>query len=165
VLDGDASDWLTQLDIDYRNRLRLRNLLLFNDEGSPSLNEARASWIGDGLNLTAAYVWQEQETSALLDTDLSELAFLGGFNITPTVSANFDMRHDFILDRTNRLDVGLAYENECIRVDLTAKRRFTSNAGDETEITYGLQVQLAGFGTEIGRQRARRVCTSRGRLG
>ncbi|MCV6597765.1 MAG: LPS assembly protein LptD [Mangrovicoccus sp.] len=162
VLDGDASDWLTQVDIDFRNRLRFRNLLLFNDDGDPSLNEARATWASTGVNLTAAYVWQQQETSGLLESDLSELAFLGGFGVTQNLSATFDLRHDFILDRTNRLDLGLAYENECIRVDLTAKRRFTSNAGDETEITYGLQVQLAGFGTEIGRNRARRVCTSRG---
>ncbi|MEM1361965.1 MAG: LPS assembly protein LptD [Pseudomonadota bacterium] len=165
ILDGDASDWLAQIDVDFANRLNLRNLLLVNESGTPSINEARASWGSQGVTLSAAYVWQDADTSALLDSDLSELAFLGGFNITRTISTSFDLRHDFILDRTNRVDVGLAYENECIRVDLTAQRRFTSNAGDETETTYGLQVQLAGFGSEIGRNRARRKCTTRGRLG
>ncbi|MCR9086717.1 MAG: LPS assembly protein LptD [Rhodobacteraceae bacterium] len=165
VLDGDASDWLTQVDLDFGNRLRLRNLLLLDDDGAPSFNEARASWAGTRVNLNAAYVWQQQDTSALLDNDLSELALLGGFSITQNFSATFDLRRDFILDRTNRIDLGLAYENECIRVDLTAQRRFISNSGDETDITYGLQVQLAGFGTDIGRKRARRVCTALGRVG
>lgn len=165
VLDGDASDWLTQVDLDFGNRVRLRNLLLLDDDGAPSLNEARASWFSERVNLNAAYVWQQQETSALLDTDLSELALLGQVNLTQNFLATFDVRRDFILDRTNRVDLGLAYENECIRVDLTAQRRFIDNAGDETDITYGLQVQLAGFGTDIGRNRARRVCTALGRVG
>jgi LPS-assembly protein len=57
-----------------------------------------------------------------------------------------DLRYDFVGDRTTEAGVGLRYQNECARVDLSVSRSFTSSTNVTPTTDFSLSVQLAGFG-------------------
>lgn len=158
-LSGTSSDWMVQADVDFGTRLAMRNLLLLDTGFEPTLNETRLSWQGQGLELDTTYVWQRADRALDLDEDLSELAFDAAYEITDNWSTEVDVRRDLTGQQTNRAELGLTWQNECVRVDLSALRRFRNTNDVEATTSYGFSVALAGFGaTDTTSDRTRR-CT------
>jgi LPS-assembly protein len=148
-LAGARSDWLAQIDLDVANRIMFRTLGLFGDNLEPSIFEARLLFFGPwGSSLTSSYAWQEADSSADLSEDISEISASAEVPLSRSWSANGLIRRDLIAERTNYSSFGLGYENECIRVDLSVVRRFRATSDVEATTTYGLSVELAGFGSE-----------------
>ena len=148
-LSGARSDWLAQVDLDFSDRLRFRTLALFDEQTGPSLYEARLLWFGPrGSSLSSSYAYQKADTSADLDEDVSEIAAAARVPLTAAWSATGEVRHDFEVGRTNYSGLGIGYQNECIRVDLSVLRRFRATTDVEATTTYGFSVELAGFGSE-----------------
>jgi LPS-assembly protein len=50
------------------------------------------------------------------------------------------------------------YTNECVSVDLSLSRRFTSSTNVRPDTGIGLSVELAGFGGTSGTANRRSVC-------
>ncbi|MFV0243777.1 MAG: LPS-assembly protein LptD [Qingshengfaniella sp.] len=161
-LFGPSSDWLTQIDLDFGQRFMLRNLLLFDNGFEPTTNDLRLSWHGQGLDLSASYVWQRADRAFDLDDDLSELAFDTLYRINENWSAGLDLRRDLTEGRTNRAELGVVWQNECVRVDLSALRRFRATEDIEPTTSYGLSVTLAGFGVNQPQSVGARSCASPG---
>ncbi len=153
-LEGARSDWLTQIDIDYK-ALKLRNLALIADNGSVTLNEMRLAYVSTKFDLAAGYVWQIEDEALNQDEDLSEATFSGSFQLSDAWSADLDLRRDLISSRTNRAGLGLTWQNECVKVDLSGSRRFTNGDNAEPTYSYGLMVSLTGFGTGGSESRPR----------
>lgn len=145
-LAGDRSDWMTEVDLDLGSNLLFRNLMLLDSGFEATLNETRISWEGNGLDLAASYVWQSRDRALDLDQDVSEVAVDAEYDINNTWSAGLDFRRDLIEERTNRAEFALTWRNECVRVDLSAVRRFRATEDIEPTTSYGLSVTLAGFG-------------------
>ena len=55
-------------------------------------------------------------------------------------------RYDFEADRATRAGVGLEFRNECLLVDLSLSRRFTTSTSVKPTTDFGLSVDLLGFG-------------------
>ncbi|PWR03230.1 LPS-assembly protein LptD [Meridianimarinicoccus roseus] len=148
-LSGAESDWLAQIDLDITDTLNFRTLALLDDDLDLSLYEARLFLRGPfGSLLTSNYIWQAADTAAELNDDVSELAASASVPVTRSWSARGELRRDFTVGRTNYSGLGVAYQNECIRVDLSVARRFRATSDVDATTTYGLSVELAGFGTQ-----------------
>ncbi|TDL86438.1 LPS-assembly protein LptD [Meridianimarinicoccus aquatilis] len=148
-LSGTESDWLGQIDLDITNTIQFRTLALFDDTFDLSLYEARIQINGPfGSSISSNYVWQGADTSADLSDDVSEIAAAARVNIGSAWSATGEVRRDFTVGRTNYSGLGIAYQNECIRVDLSLAREFRATTDVDPTTTYGFSVELAGFGNQ-----------------
>lgn len=152
-LDGIRSDWLIQVDLDLAKRFTLRSLTLVDDQGNSSLNETRLSYMNTSFDVSAGYVWQEEDADLGQDEALSELTLDATYDINPSWSAALELRRDLLAERSVRSELGLTYRNECVRVDLSGTRRFRNTDGAEPTYSYGITVSFTGFGTSGGSQR------------
>jgi LPS-assembly protein len=72
--------------------------------------------------------------------------------------ARADWRYDFTSGRAARAGLGLDYETECIRVDLSLSRRFASSTNVSPSTDFGFRVSLLGLGGQSGSAAKARKC-------
>lgn len=147
-LSGDSSDWLVsgQLAMD---DLTLTGRALFGSDFSFTRNEMRLAYDGGRAAVSATYLWLEAEPGQnLLET--RELDLDAAWRITPGWTGRLDGRFDLDAEETSRAGLGLVYQSECLTVDLSLSRRFTSSTSVSPTTDFGLQVSLAGFGSGAG---------------
>jgi len=154
-LSGRHSDWLVAAHLSTADGLILSNRALLDDDFAFDRDELRLAYAQGNTAVAAGYLWIE-ETAAIPKT--SELLFESDWAWRQGWSSSFATRYDLVADRAAKAAFGLQYANECVTVDLSLSRRFTSSTSVEPETDFGLSVQLAGFGTTAGSSRAERVC-------
>lgn len=145
-LDGYDSDWLAALQLDSGTGLTLGNRMLFDDKFDFSRNELRVGWAGDRLDLATSYIWQAENPTESRFDNSSELRLDGGYNFASNWRGRMDWRYDIAENRASETALGLEFRNECVAVDLSLSRRFTSSASVRPSTEFGLTVSLAGFG-------------------
>ena len=120
--------------------------LLVDDVDGLSKAELRLDMDRAEFGLSTSYVWVQADTAENRATDTEELFLDGrhtlGRNWTGRVSGRYDME----ADRLNRGDLGLEFRNECLRVDLSLSRRFTTSTSVKPTTNVGVSVDLLGFG-------------------
>ena len=157
-LSGSNSDWLLATHFTGNNGLSIANRALFDDSFSVSRNEARLGWAQPGVQLSAGYLWMVADAQESRSRDVSELTVQSGWQITDGWWASAEGRYDFAADQAQRAQVGVQYANECVTVDLSLARRFTSTENLRPETDINLAVRLGGFG---GQQNAKGVVARR----
>jgi LPS-assembly protein len=155
-LAGLQSDWLTAVQIKTAGGLALANRTLFNDSFLVTKSETRLSWIGPRLNIGASHGWILAEPAEGRPDRINELTLDTGYAFSDRWSGSAALRYDFDVLRTQSAGIGLAYRNECLAVDLSLSRRFTSSTSVAPTTDVGLKVSLNGFGRD-GRD-FRRTC-------
>jgi LPS-assembly protein len=80
------------------------------------------------------------------DDPVSELSLAGRYQLNPSWEANMNARYDFVADRAAAAGLNLAFRNECLKVDMTLSRQFTSSSSVSASTSFGLSVDLLGFG-------------------
>ena len=144
-LDSNWSDWLIAGDWESREGLRIEARALITDTLDTTLAEGRVNWQTDDLTLAAAYIWQNPDPGIGRDRSVSEWSFDGTVQVTPSWAVSFDTRYDVATDRPARAGLGIEWRNECVTVDLSVSRRYTSSTTVEPSTDYGLSVELTGF--------------------
>ena len=113
-----------------------------------------------GRQISAGYLWIDAGNEPGRDRDVSELSARTGIQLAAGWWATTDSRYDFVADRAQKTELGLQYRNECVTVDLSLDRRFTSSDNVSPDTSFGLSVRLGGFGRQADGpgQVARRAC-------
>jgi LPS-assembly protein len=158
-LGGDRSDWLASIRLVMGERLALTSRSLVDDGFDISLSETRLDWVDDWGALSTSYLWSVPVPSEGRDTPLSEWTLAAAYEINRNWQARVDWRYDFDEDRATRAGLGLQYRNECIGVDLSVSRRFTSSETLTPSTTYRLRLSVNGFGSGNDGREFRRSCT------
>jgi LPS-assembly protein len=136
--------------------LMSRNLI--SDSFALSKSETRLNWSGEKLNATAGYTYMIADTAENRPLRTSEMRFDGSYRINRHWTGSLKGRYDFVAGRAASAGLGLGYRNECLNVDLSVSRRFTSSSSLVPTTTAALQISLSGFGgTNDGRD-YRRSC-------
>ena len=107
---------------------------------------ARMDLDRERYGLSSSYVWLEADTAENRATDTQELYFDGRYALTEAWTGKLSARYDFEADRATRAGVGFQFRNECLLVDLSLSRRFTSSTSVKPTTDFGLSVDLLGFG-------------------
>lgn len=158
-LSGTSSAILVagQLKTDYGLSLTGRSLI----DGSLSLSKAelRGNWNSERLNLAGTYLWLGSDLDEGRTQPLSELWFDGDYQINPSWTAGADLRYDISDERATRAGVGLIYRNECVTVDVSVRRRYTSSTSVEPSTDFGFTIALNGFAVQGGTEKYRRACS------
>jgi LPS-assembly protein len=145
-LQDKSSDWLIAAQLSIGDRFDVINRTIIDDNLTIARNETRLQWDTENVALGSTFVWLEADNFEGRPLDTSEFAFDGSLRVSRHWTLLSDLRYDFVGDRTTEAGVGLRYQNECARVDLSVSRSFTSSTNVTPTTDFSLSVQLAGFG-------------------
>lgn len=157
-LKGSTSDLLISGQLKMASGLAFTARGLLDGSARFSKAEARAAWSSDRLNLGASYLLLVQDPAENRPTAISEWSFDGSYKVTRHVTFSANSRYDLVRDDFARAGIGLNYRNECIDMNFTATRRFSSNSNTRPSTDYGLTVALKGFSTGGSAKNYRRTC-------
>ncbi|SNX70536.1 LPS-assembly protein [Cereibacter ovatus] len=148
-LDGTRSDWLTALDLSLPGGMTVGQRAIIDEEFGVTKAEWRVDYQQDRYGITSRYVrFRESEEEDRPDP-LAELTLNGRYRITDNWTASAGARYDFESNHTTRASAGLVYLNECMKVDLSLSRRFSTSTSVTESTDVGLWVDLIGFGSSV----------------
>lgn len=159
-LGGTSSDLLMagQLRTDSGLSLTARGLL----SGKLDLSKAelRGDWDHRRFDLSGSYLWLRTDPREGRPVPVSEFWFDGSYEVTPNWTAGAKLRYDLSGNQATSAGVGLIYNNECVTVDLSLNRRYTSTTSVEPSTDFGFTIALNGFSVAGGTENYRRSCKS-----
>lgn len=144
-LDGATSDWLIGGQVITPDGFVFDTRSLV--DGSTGLTRAdnRIAWRNDAVELAAAYIWQAKDLTEDRPETVSEWTLDAGFRLSRAWAMTLDARYDIAADRPVRAGIGFEWRNECVTIDVSASRRYTSSSTVEPTTTFGLSGSLTGF--------------------
>ncbi len=145
-LDGTTSDWLAAMQLSLTDGLSLTTRLLLDDDLSVTKAELRMDVERDAYGLTSSYVRLQADPREGRSTDTEELYLDGRYALTPNWTGRVSGRYDAVAGRATRAGLGIGFKNECLNVDLSLSRRFTSSTSVKPTTNFDLSVDLLGFG-------------------
>lgn len=157
-LSGTSSDFLVAGQIRTKNGFQMTARTLFDQEFEFSKAELRTLFTNKGIRFGGSYTWLTEDAAEFRDEPLSELALAGSFPISRHWRAKADWRYDITNTDTTRAGATLSYNNECVTVDLSVKRRFTSSSSVEPSTSFGFTIALRGFSVNTGTETYARSC-------
>ncbi|WP_390914900.1 LPS assembly protein LptD [Pseudosulfitobacter sp. SM2401] len=160
-LSGTASDFLLAGQIRSDNGLSIIGRTLFDENLIIAKAEVRGDWIGKKAQIGTSYIWLTADADEDRATPVSEVTFDGSYAINSNWTANADWRYDIEDSRAVSAGVGFEYNNECVSVDLTIDRSYTSSTSIEPSTSLGFTVSLRGFSANNGSTNYERSCKNR----
>ncbi len=145
-LSSLRSDWLIAGRIGLSNGFSAAGRALIKDDFATSKASAEIAWANERVALTAAYVYLDPDTNEGRTSAVSEWTFDGSVRVNDKWSLAANGRYDIVSRKAARAGVGFGWENECVKVNLTADKRFTSSSTVEPTTDFGLSIELLGFG-------------------
>lgn len=145
-LDGINSDYLAAAQLTHPGGFGVSHRMLIDANFGLTKSETRFNLAQEKLAVTGSYVWAIADASENRAAPISELTLDGSYLISDVWTAKGQARYDFQADRANRAGLGVQYRNECVAVDLSVSRRFTSSTSVTPTTDFGLSVELVGFG-------------------
>ena len=146
-LSGVSSDWLLAGHADLPGGFRLDGRTLIGDAMTFGKSEARLDWSNPRLSIGAAYVYLAPERDQGFARAASEWTVDSAYRIDDRWYLRADARYDIAQNEPARAGFSASWRNECVTVDLSVARRYTSSAQVEPSTTFGLTVNLNGFST------------------
>ncbi|MCM2561213.1 LPS assembly protein LptD [Lutimaribacter sp. EGI FJ00015] len=147
-LDGLNSNLLLAGQYRTAGGIALTARTLFDTSFDLTKTEARAAWITPDLGLGASYFWLTEDLAEARPDPVSEWAFDGSYRISRHWTGTANWRYDVSNNRTAEAGLGLQYRNECVEVDLSLSRRFTSSTIVDPSTDLGITVGLRGFSAQ-----------------
>lgn len=151
-LNGVNSDWLlaSQIELgqsdqdqtDLGQVLTLSGRLLFDDNFAATKTDLRVT----KGRLTLGYLFVPADLAEERATSISELTLSATHNLSDNWTATVASRYDFVSKNASKGSLGLVYRNECLLVDVSLSRSFTSSTNVSPSTDFGLSVELLGFG-------------------
>ncbi|WP_193747965.1 LPS-assembly protein LptD [Leisingera sp. ANG-S5] len=158
-LSGTSSDLLLAGQIKFGDGLALSSRGLLNGSLNFSKAEVRGEWHTHRSSLSGTYLWLGTDPDEDRVEESSEIWVDGRYDINPSWSASARLRYDIAGARATRAGLGVAYQNECVTVDLSVNRRYTSTTSVEPTTDFGFTISLSGFSVKSGNKQYRRSCS------
>ena len=157
-LSGDKSDWLVAGQIKIPDGFVFSANALLQDDLDATRAAGLIRWKNDDVTLSAAYIWQSPDALENRPQTLSEWSFDAEFDLDEAWSLGLDGRYDVAADRPVRAGLGLQWQNECVTIDVSISRRYTSSSTVEPTTSYGLSGTISGFSAGRSGRGATALC-------
>jgi LPS-assembly protein len=144
-LAGTSSDWLLAGQIVLPSGFVVNGRTLLDGDLEPGRAEGRLIWANQSVDISAAYVFLPEDLKEDRIDPVSEWSIDAAYQINPRWQIRADGRYDLAVDSPARAGFGIEWRNECVTVDLSVYRRYTSSRIVEPSTTFGLSVNLNGF--------------------
>jgi len=145
-LGGRTSDWLATFRLQGLYGISMTNRLVLDNDFSLTRGEVRLAVERERFAVSSSLIWLEADLTEARAERVAELEFDGHYDLTPAWTGRFTTRYDVLDDRAASAGLSMAYRNECLKVDLSLSRRFTSSTSVQATTDIGLSVELLGFG-------------------
>jgi len=159
-LSGTSSNILLAGQVKMQKGLSITARGLLDDSFGFSKAELRGDWDHKRVDLSSTYLWLRADTAEGRPDPVSEIWFDGRYEISPRWNASANMRYDLSDSRATTAGIGFVYRNECVTVDISLNRRYTSSTSVEPSTDFGFTIALNGFAVESGSKEYRRTCNS-----
>lgn len=146
-LAGRSSDWLAAFQIGTAAGLGLTNRFLLDDAFALTKAETLLSYDRPRFGLEAGLLFHKADPAEGRLIDTNEIVLDGRFAIGQAGwQARLMNRYDLKADRASNAGLGLSFRNECLSVDLSLSRRFTSSTSVKPTTDFSVSLELLGFG-------------------
>jgi LPS-assembly protein len=146
-LDGARSDWLLAARLDLPPGFGLAGRALIGDDLGVTRADIGLSLASGRLDLATGLTLLDAAPDEDRPEPIAEWTLDADWRINRNWVVRSGWRYDFEVDRATRAGLGLGFVNECLTVDLSLSRRFTSSTSLRATTDFGLGVALTGFGT------------------
>lgn len=147
-LDGRKSDWLAAWQVTGENGLGWTNRLLLDNGFGLTKAEMLLSYDQPRAGIEAGYLYHKADPAEGRAIDTRELVFDSRLAIGDRGwNARLSNRYDLEAGRANKAGIGLGFRNECLAVDLSLSRRFTSSTSVKPTTNFSVSLELLGFGS------------------
>jgi LPS-assembly protein len=157
-LNGTQSDFLLATYFTSGNNWDVFNRAIFDDSFTFTSNELLLGWSGDRHLLKTSYTWLEADTAEGRPRDIGEWALAAEYEIDAGWIAAAAWRYDFVEAAPTRAGLSLGYGNECVDMEFSVARRYTSSATVSPATEFGMTVSLNGFGAQRSGRGYTRSC-------
>lgn len=144
-LEELQSDWLVGGQLILPGGFLLDARGLIDDDSGANRADARMTWRNDTVGLNASYVWQSADIAEDVPNTISEWTFNADFDLSAAWALELSARYDVAADRPVRSGIGVEWQNECVRLNVSASRRFASSDTVEPITDYRLTGAIIGF--------------------
>lgn len=120
--------------------------------------EARLGWATPKLEVGASYLWLMEDPAEARTKAISEVLLASSYQVARHWKTDANWRYDLFDDRTAEAGVGLEYRNECLRLNLSLSRRYTSSSIIEPSTEIGLTIGIEGFSARTETENFARTC-------
>lgn len=144
-LSNSISDWLLATNFQQKNGIELINRALIASDGVVTKSETSLKVNRNQHQIRATHVELTKDSNILQNQSLSSVALEWNYNLNSNWRSDSKFQFDSNIGRLSKLELGLRYENECVNVDLSSSRSFSTSSTliDKTDFT--LSVELTGF--------------------
>lgn len=144
-LSGATSDILVAGYLRNSSGLGLSLRTLLDSKVAVNKAEARALWMNSYSGLSASYVWLGQDPAESRNTTISEWTLDGHYRFAQHWTGATEWRYDVAADKLAEAKLGVNYRNECVNLNLSLSRRFTTSSNVEASTSVDFTVNLTGF--------------------
>lgn len=144
-LTGTSSDLLVSGYWQTSNGLSLAARTIFDDSLRASKAEARAEWERPNTGLSASYIWLGADPMEDRTATISEWLLDGHYRFSRHWIGSAGWRYDVASNELAESKYGVTYRNECVDVNLSLSRRFTSSTIVDPSTSLDFTVNLTGF--------------------
>ncbi|WP_436399421.1 LPS-assembly protein LptD [Roseobacter sp. S98] len=159
-LTGGTSDFLLAGQMKTRTGWAITARTLFSDSFDFTKAEIRGQYSNARTSVTGMYLWLVEDADISSADDVSEISLDGSYRVDRHWTANADWRYDLTDNRATTVGIGFNYSNECVTVDVSAARRFTTSTSLEPSTSLGFNIGLRGFSARKGTDTYARTCKS-----
>ncbi|MGA9410184.1 MAG: LPS assembly protein LptD [Roseobacter sp.] len=157
-LTGTESDYLAAGQIKTQNGFAITARTLFDQSFNFTKAEVLGGYSHSRGTLTGSFLWLIKDPAENRFLDTSEVFLDGFYNIDRVWRARADWRYDLVENRSSTAGIGITYENECVEVDFSVRRRYTSSSSLEPSTSLGFTIGLRGFSARRGTETYARTC-------
>ncbi|MFT6677249.1 MAG: LPS-assembly protein [Sulfitobacter sp.] len=157
-LGGTSSSFLVAAQLKMPNGLSFSGRSLIDDNLNFAKAEVRGAWDFKRGWLAGSYIWLDSDAAEDRNDAVSEIFLNGSYQINDQWTARADWRFNVVDDRAATAGMGLKYDNECVTVDLSVWRSYSSSTSVEPSTNIGFNVGIRGFAASNGRERYLRSC-------
>lgn len=144
-LNSATSDWLIAGQHSTGQGLQVEGRALLDDRVNFTIASAKVGWITDDIQVDASYIWEAPDRDLGRFDAAAAWAFSGRVQLEDAWAVEFDTRYDVDADTPTRAGLGIEWRNECVTVDLSVSRRYTTSTTVAPSTDYGLSIELTGF--------------------
>lgn len=145
-LAGETSDWLAGVNFVLANGYAIAGRATFDDDFTLSKAEARVSMNRDRLAVATSMLWVVADPVLENRPDPTrEFTFDASWKANERLTTRLTGSYDFEADRGTLAGLGLEYRTDCLAVDVSLSRRFTSSTSVTPTTDFGLSFELIGI--------------------
>lgn len=144
-LRGTSSDWLIAGQLSTPTGFSVDSRVLVDDAFDVTRSETLAGWSGGKLDLSAGYIFLPADADESRTVDVSEWALDTTYRFNTTWSMGLDARYDVGSSAPTQSGLEIGWQNECVTVDFSVSRRFTSSTTLTPSTDFGFTIGLNGF--------------------